>query len=122
MIGFIPKLLAAAGFGLLCFGVVFAYDFVGFSGSTGPSATVLWSVVGGGFVLAGIGSMMAAFQIPRDRRKKLAFALFVFGIAVVVPAVLITHVGPLLLLLAVPALLLSAIVGATAIPFSRLWS
>jgi len=120
MVGFVPKAIAVVGAGVLCFGMLCAYDFVGIGGPNSPSPTLLWLTLGVGFAMAGCGLTAAAQQLPRGRRKTLSVCLSLFGVTTLVLAMFVAHVGPLLLVLAVPAIIFGVIVGIMAIPFSRL--
>ena len=121
MVGYIPKALSTIGVAVLCFGVSSAYDFVGLSGSNGPSTVALWTILGSGFALAASGLIAAAVQLSRDRRKALARSLLGVGGALFVTAMLIAHVGLVLLVLAVPAIVVGLIVAIMALPFPRLF-
>ena len=117
-----PRAVVGIGAGLLCFGTLLAYDFVGLSGSNGPSAALLGLVVGSGFALTCGGVIAATFHIKKERRKTLSFSLLAAGIAALAVALFVAHVGPVLLVLAIPAIVLGVIVGIMALPTPRLHS
>lgn len=121
MVGYIPKALSTIGIAVLCVGVSSAYDFVGLSGSKGPSSVALWTILGSGFALAASGLIATAVQLSRDRRGVLARSLLGVGIVLFVAGMLIAHVGPVLLVLAVPAIVVGLIVTIMAMPFPRLF-
>jgi hypothetical protein len=122
VVTFLPKAFAVTAAGVLFFGMFLAYDFVGLSGSNGPSETVLWTILGAGFALALGGTIASSLQLSKPERRTLAMSLFGFGFVSFALAMFVAHIGPVLFVLAVPALLLSATVGIMALPFPPLSS
>lgn len=107
----LPKCLVVTGAALLLVSLYLAYNFVGLSRDVDPSPTLLWTVVGSGFLLTSSGLTAYACQLSRGSRRALALSLFLFGLVSFGLAITVAHVGLILLLLSIPALFASLIVG-----------
>lgn len=108
------KAITAAGAGLLGMGTFLAYRYVFPSAGASPSNTLLWAVIWAGFALTLIGLTTLGLQVSRRQRRSVAVYLFVSGIAAFAGVVLLAHIGFLLLIMAVPALVCSVVLGIMA--------
>ena len=104
------------GAGVTWLGGRLFYDYESLLGSNDrPPEALALSVFVSGVLLTCVGLIVTTARLDRKHRAILAISLLAFGSTSFVLAMAIAH-APMLLVLAVPALLFGAIVGLMAMP------